>query len=107
MSEQVLDQSTALLEQFANREYEHGWSVDLEVDQFPRGLNEDVVRAISAKKEEPEWLRDWRLKAYRHLQTMKMPDRPNVHYNKPDLQAISYYSAPKMKPLLNSLEDAD
>ena len=52
MSEQVLDQSTALLEQFANREYEHGWSVDLEVDQFPPGLNEDVVRAISAQTEE-------------------------------------------------------
>jgi Fe-S cluster assembly protein SufB len=54
MSDQVLDASTALLEQFANREYEHGWSVDLETDQFAPGLNEDVVRALSAKKEEPE-----------------------------------------------------
>ncbi len=107
MSEQILDQSTALLEQFANREYEHGWSVDLEVDQFPPGLNEDVVRALSAKKKEPEWRLEWRLKAYRHLQTMKAPNWPNVHYVKPDLQAISYYSAPKMKPVLNSLEDAD
>jgi Fe-S cluster assembly protein SufB len=107
MSEQVLDQSTALLEQFANREYEHGWSVDLEVDQFPPGLNEDVVRAISAKKEEPEWMLEWRLKAYRHFVTMKLPKWSNVHYQMPDLQSISYYSAPKNKPVLDSLEDAD
>ncbi|HWD39135.1 MAG TPA: Fe-S cluster assembly protein SufB [Fimbriimonas sp.] len=103
----VLDQSTALLEQFANREYEHGWSVDLEVDQLPPGLNEDVVRAISAKKGEPEWLLDWRLKAYRHFLSMKEPAWPNVHYEKIDLQAISYYSAPTKKPVLNSLEEAD
>ncbi|MFI5386363.1 MAG: Fe-S cluster assembly protein SufB [Fimbriimonadales bacterium] len=106
MSEQI-DQSTALLEQFANREYEHGWSVDLEVDQFPPGLNEDVIRALSKKKEEPEWMCEWRLKAFRHFLTMKAPNWPNVHYVKPDLQAISYYSAPRNKPLLNSLEDAD
>jgi len=107
MSEQVLDESTALLEQFANREYEHGWSVDLETDQFEPGLNEDVIRALSAKKGEPQWLLDWRLKAYRHLQTMKPPKWPNVHYTETDLQAISYYSAPKQKPVLDSLEDAD
>src|SRR5579862_871876 len=107
MSENVLDQSTALLEQFAKREYEHGWSVDLEVDQFPPGLNEDVVRALSKKKNEPEWMLEWRLKAYRHFLTMKAPTWPNVKYVKPDLQAISYYSAPKNKPLLNSLDDAD
>jgi Fe-S cluster assembly protein SufB len=106
MSE-VLDQSTALLEQFANREYEHGWSVDLQVDQLPPGLNEDVVRAISARKQEPEWLLEWRLKAYRHFLTMKEPSWPNVHYEKPDLQAISFYSAPTKKPLLNSLDEAD
>jgi len=107
MSEQVLDQSTALLEQFANREYEHGWSVDLEADQLPPGLNEAVVRAISAKKEEPEWLLDWRLKAYRHFLTMKEPKWPNVSYQPVDLQSISYYSAPKLRSTLDSLEDAD
>ena len=107
MSEAVVDQSTALLEQFANREYEHGWSVDLDVDQLPPGLNETVVRAISAKKREPGWLLDWRLKAYRHFLTMKEPTWPNVHYQPTDLQSISYYSAPKMKPELNSLDDAD
>ncbi len=107
MSEQVLDQSTQLLEQFANREYEHGWSADVEADQLPPGLNEDVVRTISAKKNEPQWLLDWRLKAYRHFLTMKEPDWPNVHYTKPNLQEIIFYSAPKMKPILDSLEDAD
>lgn len=106
MSE-TLDQSTALLEQFASREYEHGWSTDIESDTFEPGLNEDVIRRLSAKKEEPEWLLDWRLKAYRHLATMKQPEWPNVHYNHIDLQSISYYSAPKMKPILDSLEDAD
>ncbi|HSI72557.1 MAG TPA: hypothetical protein VK934_05230, partial [Fimbriimonas sp.] len=106
MSE-TLDQSTALLEQFANREYEHGWSSDVESDTFAPGLNEDVVRRISAKKGEPGWLLDWRLKAYRHFLTMREPKWPNVHYEPVDLQSISYYSAPKMKPLLDSLEDAD
>jgi Fe-S cluster assembly protein SufB len=107
MSQTHQDPSTALLEQFANREYEHGWSVDIESDTFAPGLNEDVIRALSAKKEEPEWLLDWRLKAYRHLATMKQPHWPNVEYHPVDLQAISYYSAPKMKPVLDSLEDAD
>ncbi|HTQ11797.1 MAG TPA: hypothetical protein VMI31_17175, partial [Fimbriimonadaceae bacterium] len=107
MSENVVDQSTALLEQFAQREYEHGWSVDLEVDQFPPGLNEDVVRALSKKKNEPEWMLEWRLRAFKHLATMRMPHWPNVKYEQPDLQAISYYSAPKNKPVLDSLEDAD
>ena len=107
MSEQTLDQSTALLEQFANREYEHGWSVDIDADELPPGLNEGVVRTISAKKNEPEWLLEWRLKAYRHLQTMTPPKWPNVHYPAIDLQDIIYYSAPKMKPMLNSLDEAD
>lgn len=106
MSEQ-LDQSTALLEQFANREYEQGFSVKLEVDEFLPGLSEEVVRRISEKKEEPEWLLEWRLKAYRKLQTMKVPKWPNVYYPPIDLQDIIYYSAPKLRPTLNSLEDAD
>ena len=107
MSENAIDQSTALLEQFANKEYEHGWSSDVESDAFDPGLTEDTVRRISAKKEEPEWLLDWRLKAYRHLQTMKVPKWPNVSYPPIDLQDIIYYSAPRMKPTLNSLDDAD
>jgi Fe-S cluster assembly protein SufB len=107
MSEKVLDESTALLEQFANREYEHGWETNIESETFEPGLNEDVVKRISAMKNEPSWLLDWRLKAYKHLQTMKAPKWPNVSYTPTDLQAISYYSAPKLKPVLNSLEEAD
>ena len=103
----TIDQSTALLEQFASRSYEQGFSVDLEVDQLEPGLTEDVVRTISAKKNEPEWLLDWRLKAYRHFLTMKEPHWPNVKYPPIDLQDIIYYSAPRMKPVLNSLDDAD
>ncbi|RYG41590.1 hypothetical protein EON79_20510, partial [bacterium] len=80
MSETTLDASTALLDQFATREYPHGWSTDIESDTFEIGLSEEVVRMISAKKEEPQWLLDWRLKAYRHLLTMKEPAWPNVGY---------------------------
>jgi Fe-S cluster assembly protein SufB len=107
MADTQIDPSTQLLETFANREYEHGWSSDVEAETFEPGLNEDTVRRISAKKGEPEWLLEWRLKAYRHLLTMKEPTWPNVQYEKPDLQAISYYSEPKKKPVLDSLEDAD
>lgn len=107
MSEKVLDESTALLEQFANRDYEHGWATDLEADQFEPGLNEDVIRRLSAKKNEPQWLLDWRLKAYAHLQKMKPPKWPNVAYEATDLQSIAYYSAPKALPQLNSLDEAD
>ena len=107
MSERETDASTALLEQFAAREYEQGFSVDLEVDQLEPGLSEDVVRRISEKKGEPQWLLDWRLKAYRHFLTMTEPTWPNVHYEPVDLQDIIYYSAPLKKPVLNSLEDAD
>lgn len=105
--QETLDPSTALLEQFANRDYEHGWSVDIEADQFEPGLSEAVVRALSKKKEEPEWLLEWRLKAYNHLQNLKEPKWPNVKYAPVDLQDIIYYSAPKRKPELNSLEEAD
>lgn len=100
-------ESDLILEEWADRDYEFGWSSDIESDTFAVGLNEDVIRALSAKKEEPEWLLDWRLKAYKHLQTMKEPTWPNVHYTPVDLQSISYYSAPKLKPVLDSLEDAD
>ena len=107
MSEKVLDESTALLEQFANRDYEHGWKTDLETETIEPGLSEETVRRISAKKNEPQWLLDWRLKAYKHFLTMKEPKWPNVHYTPVDLQSISYYSAPRKKPVLNSLDEAD
>ena len=88
---------TELLEQYAEQEYKFGFVTDIEQDTLPPGLSEDVVRAISAKKGEPEWLTEWRLKAYRHWLTMEEPQWHNVHYPPIDYQAISYYSAPKSK----------
>src|SRR5579863_3502840 len=81
----------------ANKEYKYGFFTDVEADVVPRGLNEDIVRMISAKKNEPEWMLDWRLKAYRHWLTMKEPTWANVHYPTIDYQDMTYYSAPKMK----------
>jgi Fe-S cluster assembly protein SufB len=106
MSEAV-DQSTAVLEKFANQDYKWGFVSDVESDTFAPGFNEDVIRALSAKKEEPEWMLDWRLKAYRHFLTMKEPQWPNVKYAPIDLQDVIFYSAPKKKPILNSLDEAD
>lgn len=80
-----------------NQEYKHGFVTDIEVDQAPLGLNEDIIRFISAKKNEPEWLLEYRLKAYRHWLTMTEPDWANVRYPKIDFQAIRYFSAPKKK----------
>src|SRR5690606_21890052 len=90
-----------------NKEYEYGFYTDIESETFPIGLNEDVVRAISKKKEEPEWMTEWRLESFRVWKEMIEPEWANVHYEKPDFQAISYYSAPKKKPTLNSLDEVD
>jgi len=95
------------IEQIANQEYKYGFVTDIEADQAPPGLTEDIVRLISAKKEEPEWLLEWRLKALRHWFTMKEPTWANVHYEPIDYQAIRYYSAPKQKKKLNSLDEVD
>jgi Fe-S cluster assembly protein SufB len=89
--------STNTIETFANQEYKWGFVTDIEADAIPRGLSEDVVRLISAKKHEPEWLLEWRLKAYRHWLTMKEPTWANVHYPPIDYQDIIYYSSPKPK----------
>ncbi|HSS64865.1 MAG TPA: Fe-S cluster assembly protein SufB, partial [Gammaproteobacteria bacterium] len=83
------------VEALVRKEYEHGFYTELEVDTVPPGLNEDVIRHISAKKKEPAFLLDWRLRAYRHWLTMKEPGGANVHHPPIDYQAISYYSAPK------------
>jgi Fe-S cluster assembly protein SufB len=96
------------IEILANQEYKYGFVTELETDTIPPGLNEDVIRLISAKKREPEWLLEWRLKAYRHWQTMKEPTWPNVHYPPIDYQAATYYSAPKsQKAGPKSLEEVD
>ncbi|AOW17994.1 Fe-S cluster assembly protein SufB [Polaribacter vadi] len=89
------------------KEYAYGFYTDIESDTFPIGLSEDVVRAISKKKNEPEWMTNWRLEAYRVWEQMEEPEWANVHYEKPKFQDIAYYSAPKKKPKLNSLDEVD
>ncbi len=95
-----------IIEEFANREYEHGFVTDIEQDTLPPGLDENVIRHISAKKSEPEWLLEWRLKAYRQWLEMTEPRWPNVSYSEIDYQASSYFSAPKKKEL-QSLDEVD
>jgi Fe-S cluster assembly protein SufB len=96
------------VETLANQEYKYGFYTDVEADVIPAGLNDDVIRLISAKKHEPEWMLEWRLKAYRHWLTMTEPNWANVHYPPIDYQAIAYYSAPKSKSAApKTLEDID
>ena len=96
-----------LKKELETKEYEYGFYTDIDSETFPVGLNEDVVRGISRKKNEPEWMTEWRLKAYREWKAMDEPDWANVNYNKPDYQAISYYSAPKKKDKYKSLDEVD
>src|SRR5581483_8397736 len=99
--------ATNTIEDLATREYKYGFVTEIEADTVPPGLNEDIIRLISAKKKEPEWLLEWRLKAYRHWLTMEEPTWPNVHYPPIDYQEIIYYAAPKPKKQLNSLDEVD
>ena len=96
-----------VLEAHAASDYKYGWSSDIETDTLPPGLNEDVVRFISAKKDEPEWLLEYRLDAYRVWREMVEPKWVNVNYEPVDFNAISYYAAPVEKPKLNSLDEVD
>lgn len=96
-----------LQKELETQEYEYGFYTDIESDTFPIGLNEDVVRAISKKKNEPEWMTEWRLDGFRIWKSMEEPDWANVNYEKPDFQAISYYSAPKKADPNKTLDDVD
>ena len=98
---------TENIEQLANQDYKYGFVTEVEEDKIPPGLNEDIIRLISAKKQEPEWLLEWRLKAFRFWQTMTAPKWHNVSFSPVDFQDIIYYSAPKQKPKLNSLDEVD
>ena len=99
---------STVLENLVSQPYKHGFVTDIESESAPKGLSEDTIRMISAKKGEPEWLLEFRLKAYRHWLTMTEPQWPNVHYPKIDFQAISYYAAPKPKPKLKkSMDEVD
>jgi Fe-S cluster assembly protein SufB len=96
-----------LREELKTKEYEYGFYTKMDSDTFPVGLNENIVKAISKKKNEPQWMTDWRLKAYKVWEEMKEPDWANVKYDKPDFQAISYYSAPSNTPKYNDLSEVD
>jgi Fe-S cluster assembly protein SufB len=96
-----------LKKELESKEYAYGFYTDIESDTFPVGLNEDIVRAISQRKNEPAWMTEWRLEAYEAWCAMEEPDWANVDYPKPDFQAISYFSAPKKAPKYNSLDEVD
>ena len=96
-----------LKKELETKEYEYGFYTDIESDTLPVGLNEDIIVAISKKKEEPDWMTEWRLDAFKKWKEMEEPEWANVKYEKPDLQKISYYSAPSNKPKYNSLDEVD
>ena len=96
-----------LKKELETKEYEYGFYTEIDAETFAKGLNESVVKQISAKKNEPQWLTDWRLQAFRAWQKMEEPEWANVQYEKPDFQDISYYSAPKKKDKYQSLDEVD
>lgn len=102
-----MGKETELLENHINSDYKYGWETIIEMDSAPKGLNEDIVRFISAKKEEPEWMLEWRLNAYRHWLTMKEPKWANVEYPPINFQDAIYYAAPKQKAKPKSLDEVD
>ena len=95
------------IEELANKEYKYGFVTEIEADTLPKGLNEDIITQLSAKKNEPKFMLEWRLKAYRHWLTMKEPHWANVKYPPVNYQDLSYYSAPKKKSTLTSLDEVD
>jgi Fe-S cluster assembly protein SufB len=99
--------STQVIQELASRDYKYGFVTDIEQEAVPRGLNEEMVRLISAKKNEPAWLLEWRLKAYRTWLTMTEPAWGNIKFGPIDYQNIIYYAAPKRKPALDSLDEVD
>lgn len=102
-----MSDSMKTLEAHTKSEYKYGFTSDIDTEMLPKGLNEDTVRQISAKKGEPEFMLEYRLKAFRHWQTLKEPKWSNVHYPPVDFQDIIYYAAPKKKPKLKSLDEVD
>jgi Fe-S cluster assembly protein SufB len=102
-----MGKDTEILESITNSDYKYGFETKIETDSAPKGLSEDTVRFISAKKNEPEWMLQWRLDAYRQWLTMKEPTWPNVKYPEIDYQDIIYYSAPKQKVSVDSLDKID
>ena len=104
-----MDEGLSTLEQTVLSDYKYGFVTEIEADEAPKGLNEDIVRFISAKKNEPEWMLEWRLKAFRYWSSIE-PEEPkwaNISYPPIDYQDIKYYSAPKQKKKVNSLDEID
>ncbi len=102
-----MSNETTSIETLATQEYKYGFITDIETETAPRGLNEETIRLISLKKNEPQWLLEWRLRAYRHWLNLKEPEWHNVHYAPIDYQDIIYYAAPKQKQKPKSLEEID
>ena len=102
-----IDDGMSAIHETVNSEYKYGFVSDFETDEAPKGLTEDTIRFISAKKNEPAWMLEWRLKAFRQWQKMEEPHWANLHYPKIDYQDIIYYSAPKQKANLKSLDEID
>ena len=96
-----------LKKELEQQEYQYGFTTDIDAETFPVGLNKDIVKKISAKKNEPSWMTEWRLNAFEAWEKMEEPEWPNVKYKKPDFQKISYYSAPKTNPKYESLDEVD
>ena len=103
----MANEEDKILEEVTGKAYEFGFTTDIDSDKAPVGLNEDIIRLISSKKNEPSWLLDWRLKAYETWKGMTEPEWPHLSYAKPDFQAISYYAAPKAKKELTSMDEVD
>lgn len=101
------DKDLNILDEITQDEYKYGFVSDIDVEEFPKGINEDVVRMISARKDEPEWLLEFRLKAYRHWTTLKEPDWGHLNFKRPDYQDITYLAIPKKKKTLASMDEVD
>ncbi len=102
-----MSEQDKIIDEVVGSEYKYGFYTDIEIEKAPKGLSEDIVRLISAKKEEPEWMLELRLKAFRYWQTLEEPLWAHVKYEPVDYQSISYYAAPKKKKELNSLDEVD
>ena len=102
-----MEEKDDILNEVTNGEYKYGFVTDIDTETIPKGLSEEVVRMISAKKGEPEWMTEFRLKAYRHWLTMTMPRWPHLDLPEIDFQDIIYYAAPKQKPKLSSMDEVD
>src|ERR1044071_10008642 len=102
-----MSNNNAILERLTTEAYEYGFVTDIDMDIAPKGLSEDIVKFISAKKNEPEWLLEWRLKGLRHFQKSEMPGWQNFKMPDIDFQSISYYAAPKSTSKYNSLDEVD